>query len=218
MNHQTEKVQLEARLAQRAIRNSLAIEGEADSLLEQTRDANAVQENLLDAPTIDTRYAAALAAQIENKRDQAERIEEALENLVDRQSSSLQQAWSLQPGIMSRAGLRSDWQLQVRQQQSTLQRLQERLELVREIKDGMNPYGPCIEELAARKLRRLDPDLANEWDELQASQRRQRALQRLNEHAVDYVPDKATSRRVESFKNDSSRPLTGRCRPALPGC
>jgi len=51
------------------------------------------------------------------------------------------------------------------QQQAIIQRLQARLEGVREIKEGMGTHAPRIKELATRKLRAQQPELAAEWDE-----------------------------------------------------
>lgn len=69
----------------------------------------------------------------------------------------------------------------MQQQQSTLHRLHERFEIVREIKDGMGVHAPRIEEMAGRKLRLQDPTLAAEWDELQEAQRRHQAELRRRE-------------------------------------
>lgn len=113
--------------------------------------------------------------------DQAGRIEDKLENLIELQASKLQQAQIQQPGMFALPGRRAKWQQQVAQQQKTMQRLQGRLETVREIKEGMGIHGTRIEELASRKLRAQEPGLASEWDELWEARRRHQALQRMQE-------------------------------------
>jgi hypothetical protein len=45
----------------------------------------------------------------------------------------------------------------------------------------MGVYGPRIEELAIRKLRAQEPELAREWDNRQEAQRLHQALQRKQE-------------------------------------
>jgi len=70
------------------------------------------------------------------------------------------------------------WQQQVQQQQNTMQRLHGRLETVREIKEGMGIHNPRIDELAIRKLRAQEPELASEWDDMQEAQRLHQAMQR----------------------------------------
>jgi hypothetical protein len=179
MNQQRE-LQQQTRLAQQAISSSSEFESQGDSLLERANAEQAEQAALLDAPSVDSQYAAALASQIESKHGQVERIEDRLESLIEQHSSRLQQSRSQQPGIISLPSTKAKWQQQL-QQQSTMQRLQGRLEVVREIKDGMGVHGPVIEELAAKKLRREDPGLAGDWDDQQTAIRSHQALQRKKE-------------------------------------
>jgi len=181
MNHQREELQQQIRAGQQAIGSSFDAEAQADALLERANAEQAEQAALIDAPPIESQYATALASQIGSKHDQVERIEDRLESLIEQQSSRLQQSRSQQPGLIALPSTKSKWQQQVQQQQSTMQRLQGRLEMVREIKDSMGAHGPRIEELAIKKLRHEEPGLASEWDEQQAAIRRHQALQRKKE-------------------------------------
>lgn len=61
--------------------------------------------------------------------------------------------------------------------------LEARLELVREIKEGMGLHSPRIEELATRKLRQERPDLASAWDAHKEAERRERAQERVAKKA-----------------------------------
>jgi hypothetical protein len=176
MNQQRE-LQQQTRLAQQAISSSSEFESQGDSLLERANAEQAEQAALLDTPSVDSQYAAALASQIESKHGQVERIEDRLESLIEQQSSRLQQSRSQQPGIISLPSTKAKWQQQLQQQQSTMQRLQGRLE----VKDGMGVHGPVIEELAVKKLRREDPGLAGDWDDQQTAIRSHQALQRKKE-------------------------------------
>jgi hypothetical protein len=133
---------------------------------------------------LESQYCAGFAALVEEKHNQVERIEDKLENLIDLQASRLQQTQANQPGILALPGARAKWQQQVQQQQNTLRWLQGRFESVREL---MGVHGPRIEELAIRKLRAQEPELAREWDDRQEAQRLHQALQRKQEQEKKQV-------------------------------
>ena len=154
---------------------------QADALLERAQEAQAEQTALLEASPLESQYSAAFAAQVEAKHDQAERIEDRLENLIDRQQARLQQTQANQPGLLSRPGAKRAWQNQQMQQQARLQSLHVRLEAVREIKEGMGLHSPKVEELATRKMRAEKPELAADWDAMREAARRHQALQRREE-------------------------------------
>lgn len=154
---------------------------QAGGLLERAEEAQAEQQAALETSTLASEYSAALAAQIEAKQDQAARIEDRLEGQIEQQESRLMQIEAKQPGLLALPGQRTRWQSQVQQQQALLQRLHTRLENVREIKEGMGVHTPRIEELATRKLRAEQPELAEEWDEMREAARRHQALMRKKE-------------------------------------
>lgn len=155
-------------------------DAQADALLERVQEVQAEQVALFDTP-LESQYSAAFAAQVEAKHDQAERIEDKIENLIELQASRLQLTQSRQPNILALPGARAKWQQQMQQQKSAIQHLQSRLETVREIKEGMGIYGPRIEELATRKLRAQEPDLVSDWNDMREAQRQHQALQRKQE-------------------------------------
>lgn len=182
MNTPTDRLQQPARATLASVRQvGMEVEAQADGLLDRAVEAQSEQTALLEATPLESQYSAAFAAQVEAKHDQAERIEDKLENLIEQQASRLQQAQARQPGMLALPGARAKWQQQMQQQQSTMQRLHGRLEAVREIKEGMGVHGPRIEELATRKLRTQEPELASDWDDMQETQRRHQALQRKQE-------------------------------------
>ena len=156
-------------------------ETQTNTLLELAQEMQTEQTALLEATSLESQYSASFAALVEEKHDQAERIEDKLENLIDLQVSRLQQTQAKQPGLFSFPGARARWQQQVQQQQNTMQRLHGRLETVREIKEGMGIHNPRIDELAIRKLRAQEPELASEWDDMQEAQRLHQAMQRKQE-------------------------------------
>lgn len=157
------------------------VETQADELQGRALEFQTEQAARLEASPLESQYNAAFAAQIEAKHDQAERIEDKIEDLIEQQESRMQQTQANQPGMLSLPSTRAKWQQQMQQQQATLQRLHGRLEAVREIKEGMGLHSPRIEELAARKLRAQEPELANEWADMREAQRRHEALQRREE-------------------------------------
>ena len=180
MNSQTTERQQQAR-AEPNKQIGHDAETQTDTLLELAQEMQAEQTALLEATPLESQYSASFAALVEEKHDQAERIEDKLENLIDLQVSRLQQTQARQPGLFTLPGARAKWQQQVQQQQNTVQQLHGRLETVREIKEGMGVHGPRIDELAIRKLRAQEPELASEWDDMQEAQRLHQALQRKQE-------------------------------------
>ena len=168
-----------------------AIFGEADSLLHRAKDTQDEQAAAYEATPLEYRYSAALSGQIESKLDQAKSIEDRLEHLIEQQVSRLQQTQVRQPGLISLPGARAKWNDSIHQQQASVLRLQSRLEIIREIKDGMGLHGPRIEELAIRKLRDKDPQLTDAWGELREAQRLHHLHQRLIEQHKRQALEKA---------------------------
>ena len=152
-----------------------------DGLLAAAEATEAEQQAALEAAPLDQTYQEALALYVQAKHDQVERIEDRLENLIDRQQARLQQTQANQPGLLSRPGTRRAWQAQQTQQQARLQTLHNRLDAVREIKAGMGLHSPKVEELATRKMRAENPELASDWDAMREAARRHQALQRREE-------------------------------------
>ena len=150
-----------------------------DDLLGNVEEVEREQQSLLETTApIDQTYQEILGIYVEAKHEQAERIEDRLENLINRQQSKLQQTQANQPGMFSLPGTKRGWQAEQMKQQTRLQSLHSRLEIVREIANDMGVYAPRIEELAARKLRAQEPTLAAEWDEMCVAQRHHEALVR----------------------------------------
>lgn len=182
-NAQPQQMRQTERATHAAMRQAGAgAEVQADALHDRALESQAEQIALLESSPLESQYSAAFAAQLEAKHDQAERIEDRLENLIEQQESRLQQAQTKQPGMIALPGTRAKWQQQMQQHQATLQRLQSRFEMIREIKEGMGIHAPRIEELATRKLRAQEPELASEWADMREAYRRHEALRRKEEH------------------------------------
>lgn len=144
---------------------------DADGLLGLARGIEDQQAAEVAAPAVEEQYAAALTEIVEEKQDQASQIEDRLENMIETQSARLQQVQSHPPGMLALPGARAKWQAQVAQAQAIIQTLQNRLETVREIRDGITANGSKIEALAAEKLEHRQPKLADDFAELQEARR-----------------------------------------------
>ena len=154
-NEQTQTL-TKAREPDATVQTNIEFEVQAESLLDEAREADA-------------------------KHEQTERIEDRLENLIELQSTRLQLVQVQQPGLLALPGTRQLWQQKLQQQQNTLQKLRGRLEAVREIKEGMGLHCPRIEELAVHKLHFKEPGMAADWVDMQEAQRRHQAMLRQQE-------------------------------------
>jgi hypothetical protein len=150
-------------------------------LLRAAQEAAVEQQSILETASQEHPYRQILALYVQAKLDQVVDIEDRLENLIDRQQARLQQIQASAPGQLSLPGSRRAWQNRQSQQKSRLQSLHTRLEAVREIKEGMGLHSPKIEELATRKMRAENPELASDWDAMQEAGRRHQLQMRKQE-------------------------------------
>ena len=153
-----------------------------NDLLEQAQEAQSQQAALLESTPLESRYNGALAEYVEAKYEQAERLEDRLENLIEQEMANMEDYQAHRPaGLFLRPGARGAWKREQARKQVCIQRLQNRLAHVRGIKEEMGLQGPKIEELAVRKLRLKKPDLAKEWDDMRTAQRQHEAMKRQKE-------------------------------------
>ncbi len=149
---------------------SSMLDGDAANLLEQAQEVQAAQTSLAADPSLGSqsasdRYNEALADRIAMKQEQAERLEERLEQLIDRQTHQIQHTMSHRPGRMSLPATKARWQVMQYQQVASMQRLQSRLQMVREVKDAITISGSRIEGIARNKVKHENPTLVAERDE-----------------------------------------------------
>ncbi len=150
-----------------------------NDLLDRAQEAQSQQTALLESTALQSRYNDALADYVQEKQGQVERLEDRIENLVEQEIANLESCQVHRPaGLFLRLGARRALEREQARMQATIQRLQNRLEHVREIKEDMGLHGPKIEELAVRKLRLKEPDLAGEWDATHTAQRHHEAVER----------------------------------------
>lgn len=136
--------------------SGLALEAQAQALANE-------QTALLESGSVQARYSQALSAYVEQKAEQAEALEQRLEDQVERQQAQLQQSLSARPGWLAMPSARAVWQQRNERCQARLLELQGRLERVQELHHGMGLYTPRLEELAVRRLRAEQPELADQW-------------------------------------------------------
>lgn len=111
---------------------------------------------------LEQNYRETLASYILAKYEQADRIEDRLEHLIDQQQSRLQQRRIAQPGFLSLPATRKAWQAE----QARLNRLLARLKTVQKIKSGIR-----VEAFANSKMRKENPQLARDWDAMRQVKR-----------------------------------------------
>jgi hypothetical protein len=148
----------------REIPNPVSAAVEAGHSLEaQVLALGAEQTALLENASIQARYDRALGECVEQKTEQAEALEQRLEGLIERQQARLQQSQVARPGWLAMPSSRAAWQQQAERCQARLCELQGRLERVQDLHHGMGLYTPRLEELAERRLRAEQPELAEQW-------------------------------------------------------
>lgn len=155
--------------------------GPDDDSLEAAQALEREQQALLEAVPVEQAYQDGLELHVRAKHDQVQRVEDRLETLIDRQQARLQQMQAKPPGFIAMPSAKRAWNTQKAQQQARLQTLHYRLESVREIKEGMGVHSPRVEELATRKMRAENPELAADWDAMREAARRHAVVARQQE-------------------------------------
>lgn len=126
------------------------------------------QSNMIEA-----RYALALSEQIEAKRSQATQLEQRLTKQAQQHSERLGKLKQKPPRALSFPSTKRRWNNEVRKESTRLYQAEARLLVVREIRDGMGPLIPRLQEVAAAKLRTNQPELVKARDEARVLERAQ---------------------------------------------
>ena len=119
---------------------------------------------------LEQNYWETLSSYILAKYEQADRIEDRLENLIKRRQAHLQQRQLSQPGFLSLPATRRAWQAEQARQQAGLNTLRARLKIVQNITSGIR-----IEAFANSKVRKENPQLASDWDAMRQAERHAQA-------------------------------------------
>lgn len=140
---------------------------------EVTQDDTNKQQGRDQTDSIEGRYTASLAEQIELKRVQANQLEQRLMKQAQQQTERLGKLKQKPPRMLSLPSTKRLWRNEVRKESNRLQQTEARLVTVREIRDGMGPLIPRLQEISAAKLRAKQPDLARARDEARRLERAQ---------------------------------------------
>lgn len=136
------------------------------------------QANQAEAAEIEKQYDAVFQNYLEAKQEQVERLSDKLESMIENQQSALNRLENKRPGLLARPSTRQAWSQAVMQQKTKIQRMEKRLGRVHEIEEGMTVTGPKMIELASRKIRAHDPELAKSWEGIREDLRRQKEKER----------------------------------------
>jgi hypothetical protein len=148
----------------------VGLEGTSELLAIQGSERE--QQAAIEGASVEQAYQETLANYVLAKHEQAERVEARIEGLIERQEAKLQQTVTTKPGMLALPATRRAWQQKEAQQQARLHSLHQRLDTVREIKEGMGVFAPRIEEMATRRMRTEHPELASDWDAMREAGRK----------------------------------------------
>lgn len=126
---------------------------------------------LTATPPIIEAYSVQLDRIIQEKHEQAERLEDRLELMLQSQSAIVQRLRSEKPGWLSSSTTRTRWQMQFAQAVLVRERIEQRVEQVREIMVATHLHGHPIELAAIQKLAFRYPELDREFRTAIASER-----------------------------------------------
>nr|WP_192383870.1 phosphoribosyltransferase [Pseudomonas sp. PDM20]MBD9686823.1 phosphoribosyltransferase [Pseudomonas sp. PDM20] len=186
--------QMDARRAEAAAESAQLTASQVGDAAAEALELEQQQGSSIETPPVEQVYEALLKGYVEAKHHQVERIESRLENQIERQQSRIQSTLASKPGLFSLPSTKASWDSRQVAQQARLSTLGSRLEFVREIKEGMGIHSPKIEELAARKLREAQPDLAADFDAEQQNKRRRQVAAREGDLAQEQKQDRRHGR------------------------
>jgi len=146
-------------------------------LVEAAQEAHEAQDAALDSGALSSVVEGTVALLIEAKQQQIERIEDRLESLIELHTAKLTQTMAQRPKVPF-PGARAKWQQQQAMQANSLQRLNDRLEAVRDIRNDVGVHTSKVEELAMAKLKHQQPELVADWEEMKQAERRHQELMR----------------------------------------
>lgn len=152
----------------------LSVQDESRKLEFDALSTEYSQNALIQSAPPDQQYQSGLQTYVLEKQEQVERIEERLQSLINQQQIIIKQTELNQPGLLGRlTGAGRRWQNVHDAQLNRLTTLQARLEVVSELHTGTIATSPRLEELADRKLRNNQPDLAKVYDLYMEQQRKE---------------------------------------------
>ncbi len=142
---------------------------DAKDLVFQAHKAEIEQQNVIDTARLTETYEQTKDIYIQAKYDQVTRIEYRLEHMIKGQESKVQQSLLSKPSIFSMPATKKSWDTLKNSHKSRLEQLKLRLHHVRDVKEEMTLHGPKLEQMAIRKMRAENEEIASSWDAQQKS-------------------------------------------------
>jgi|GEM_PF-1131684 len=154
-----------------------SLQYQANDSLQQAQTLASEQRALLESAPVEQTWTATLKQYVETKHEQIGRIETRMEQAVERQEAKLKQVESSPPKLKwyasqkTKAAAAKVWDNSKNKALSRLHCLQKRQSIVHKIKESTDSRYPTVEELATRKMRRDNPELAGSWDAMREAVR-----------------------------------------------
>lgn len=142
---------------------------DAKDLVFQAHKAEIEQQNVIDTARLTETYEQTKDIYIQAKYDQVARLEYRLEHMIKGQESKVQQSLLSKPSIFSMPATKKSWDTLQNSHKSRLEQLKLRLHHVRDVKEEMTLHGPKLEQMAIRKMRAENEEIASSWDAQQKS-------------------------------------------------
>jgi hypothetical protein len=175
----TEKIVGEERTVERAI----AL-GTGESLVVQLESGVNQAEQLRDQQ-VQQQYADQFGVYVQTTAEQIERLQSSLVAALSSEQTQLQVLTQTPPGWTAGKKAHAQWDQQLARRQTRIAQLTQRLDRVGEIAEGAGIYAEKkMEELAERKLRFGQPELAQEWDKIRRKERQASIPRTQNESSI----------------------------------
>ena len=135
-------------------------------------DSAANQAEQFRDQQIQQQYNDQLGVYIQEKAEQIDRLQSSLAAALTSEQAQLQAIQQKPPGWTVGKKATSQWDQQVALRKTRIAQIALRLDRVGEIKEAAGVYAETkMEELAERKLRFDNPELTQEWDQIQRRER-----------------------------------------------
>jgi hypothetical protein len=175
-------------------------------VLSKVERLQAEQTDLIEASSSTTQeqYSHALQGLIEEKHDQIERLEWAIDDQLEKTEEALQNLKSRQPGFFAKRDAKAQWDQSVQKLEQRRETLRTRHEIVREISEETSLNGARVQANAVSKLALREPELVGRWEKEQAeeikrvaAERSLRKTMRQNDKSQGRAPGLALGRALE---------------------
>jgi hypothetical protein len=142
-----------------------------ESLIAQLDSAVSQAEQLRDQQ-VQQQYNDKLGIYVQEKAEQIDRLQSSLAAALTSEKAQLQAIRQSPPGWTAGKKAHVQWEQQVARRTTRIAQIAQRVDRVGEIEEAAGVYAETkIEELAERKFRFAEPELAQKWDRIQRKER-----------------------------------------------